>query len=189
MTNVRKNGMKKALSLIREGIVAHGCRHGMAIALVAGMLAGPQYVRAETVYVQAKTAQLRSGKTSLDSVVATVKYGEALDVVRRDGNWIEVKTLGGANGWIFSNKTSSSKPSGNNDTLARLGQSMRAGDASATTASAGARGLDKASEGYANQAGISQRDRDAVDRMNAYQIPDQDVEEFLREGALSEYGK
>ena len=66
---------------------------------------------------------------------------------------------------------------------------MRGGDASATTASAGARGLDKASEGYANRAGISQRDRDAVDRMNAYQIPDQEVEEFLREGALGEYAK
>ncbi|MGH7258438.1 MAG: SH3 domain-containing protein [Nitrospiraceae bacterium] len=181
--------MKKALSLIREGIVAHGCRYGMAIVLVVGMLASPAHVCAETVYVQAKTAQLRSGKTSLDSVVANVKYGEALDVMRRDGNWIEVKTVGGTNGWIFSNKTSSSKPSGNNDTLARLGQSMRGGDASATTASAGARGLDKASEGYANRAGISQRDRDAVDWMNAYQIPDQDVEEFLREGALGEYAK
>ena len=66
---------------------------------------------------------------------------------------------------------------------------MRSGDASATTAAAGARGLDKASEGYANRAGISQRDRDAVDRMNAYQIPEQDVEEFLREGALGEYAK
>ncbi len=181
--------MNRALPLIREGIVPHRCRHGMVIALVAGMLAGPAYVCAETVYVQAKTAQLRSGKTSLDSVVANVKYGEALDVVRREGNWIEVKTVGGANGWIFSNKTSSSKPSENNDTLARLGQSMRSGDASATTASAGARGLDKASEGYANRAGISQRDRDAVNRMNAYQIPDQDVEEFLREGALGEYAK
>ena len=88
--------MNRALPLIREGIVPHRCRHGMVIALVAGMLAGPAYVCAETVYVQAKTAQLRSGKTSLDSVVANVKYGEALDVVRRDGNWIEVKTVRGS---------------------------------------------------------------------------------------------
>jgi hypothetical protein len=181
--------MNRALSPIREKIVPHRCRYQITIVLVGWMFAGPAYVCAETVYVQAKTAQLRSGKTSLDSVVANVKYGEALDVVRRDGNWIEVKTSAGAGGWIFSNKTSSSKPSGSNDTLARLGQSMRGGDASATTASAGARGLDKTSEGYADRAGISQRDRDAVDRMNAYQIPDQDVEEFLREGALGEYAK
>ncbi len=144
---------------------------------------------AETVYVQAKTAQLRAGKTSLDPVVGNVKFGEALDVVGRDGSWVEIKTSSGARGWIFANKTTASKPSGSNDSLARLGQSMRGGDASATTASAGARGLDKASEGYANRTGVSARDREAVDRMTAYQIPDQEIEEFLREGGLGEYAK
>ena len=52
-----------------------------------------------------------------------------------------------------------------------------------------ARGLDKASEGYADRAGVSARDREVVDRMTAYQIPDQDVEEFMREGGLGEYAK
>jgi len=144
---------------------------------------------AETVYVQAKNAQLRAGKTSLDAVVGNVKFGDALEVVGRDGGWMEVKTSAGAKGWIFANKTSPSKPSGTNDTLAKLGQRMRSGDASSTTASAGARGLDKASEGYADRAGISARDREAVDRMTAYQIPDQEVEEFMREGGLGEYAK
>ncbi len=144
---------------------------------------------AETVYVQAKTAQIRAGKTSLDAVVGNVKFGESLEIVGRDGSWMEVKTSAGARGWIFAGKTSTSKPSGGNDTLARLGQSMRGGDASATTASAGARGLDKASEGYANRTGVSARDREVVDRMTAYQIPDQEVEEFLREGGLGEYAK
>lgn len=144
---------------------------------------------AETVYVQAKTAQLRSGKTSLDAVVGNVKYGDALEVVGREGSWVEVKTAAGVKGWIFANKTSSTRPSGTNDTLARLGQSMRGGDASATTASAGARGLDKASEGYADRAGVSARDREVVDRMTAYQLADQEVEEFLREGGLGEYAK
>lgn len=144
---------------------------------------------AETVYVQTKTAQLRSGKTSLDAVVGNVKFGDALEVVGREGSWVEVKTAAGAKGWIFANKTSSTRPSGTNDTLARLGQSMRGGDASATTASAGARGLDKASEGYADRAGVSARDREVVDRMTAYQLADQEVEEFLREGGLGEYAK
>ena len=158
-------------------------------ALWIGLFVWGTEVWAETVYVQAKTAQLRAGKTSLDAVVGNVKFGDALEVVGRDGSWIEVKTSAGAKGWIFASKTSASKPSGTNDTLAKLGQSMRGGDASATTASAGARGLVKASEGYANRAGVSARDRDAVDRMTTYQIPDQEVEEFLREGGLGEYAK
>lgn len=154
-----------------------------------GLLVYGTEVSAETVYVQAKTAPLRAGKTSLDAVVGSVKFGEALEVVGRDGSWMDVKTSSGARGWIFANKTTTSKSSGNNDSLAKLGQSMRGGDASATTASAGARGLDKASEGYANRAGVSSRYREAVDRMTAYQIPDQEVEEFLREGGLGEYAK
>ena len=159
------------------------------IALWISLFAWGTEAWAETVYVQAKTAQLRAGKTSLDAVVGNVKFGDALEVVGRDGSWMEVKTSAGARGWIFANKTSTSKPSGSNDTLARLGQSMRGGDASATTASAGARGLDKASEGYANRAGVSARDREVVDRMTAYQLPDQEVEDFLREGGLGEYAK
>jgi hypothetical protein len=146
-------------------------------------------VWAETLYVQAKTAQLRAGKTSLDAVLANVRYGEAVEVLSRDGNWTEVKTAGGAKGWIFSNKLSPSKPSGGNDTLAQLGQSMRSGEASGSTASAGARGLDKASEGYADRAGISQRDREAIDRMTGYQVSDEEVEQFLKEGGLGEYAK
>ncbi|GIW54211.1 MAG: hypothetical protein KatS3mg082_0615 [Nitrospiraceae bacterium] len=47
---------------------------------------------AETVYVQARTAQLRSGKTSLDPVVANLRYGDQLEVVKKEGNWLQVKT-------------------------------------------------------------------------------------------------
>lgn len=161
----------------------------VAFMILGGLFLCGSEASAETVYVQAKTAQLRAGKTSLDAVVGNVKFGEALEVVGRDGSWVDVKTASGARGWIFANKTTPSKPSGNNDALAKLGQSMRAGEASATTASAGARGLDKASEGYANRTGVSARDREAVDRMTAYQIPDEEVEEFLREGGLGEYAK
>ncbi len=159
----------------------------LAVAISLSCMTG--LAMAETVYVQAKTAQLRSGKTSLDAVVANLKYGDALEVTGKDGSWLQVRTSVGTKGWIFFNKVSSTKPSGGSDTLAQLGRSMRRGEASGTTASAGARGLDKASEGYANRAGISQQDREAVDRMTAYQLPDQEVEEFLKEGGLGEYAK
>ncbi|MEX5216958.1 MAG: SH3 domain-containing protein [Nitrospira sp.] len=143
----------------------------------------------ETLYVQTKTAQLRAGKTSLDSVVGNVRYGEAVEVLSRDGNWTEVKTSGGAKGWIFSSKLAQSNPSGGSETSARLGSSMRSGDASAVTASTGTRGLDKSSEAYADRAGILPRDRQAVARMSAYEIPDEEVEEFLKDGGLGEYAK
>ncbi len=145
---------------------------------------------AETVFVQSKTAKLRSGKTSLDSVVADLKFGEPLEVLNKEGSWLEVRTARGAKGWIFAGKTTPTKPRGSeDDVLALLGKSFRRTEAGDVTASVGARGLDKVSEGYANRAGITQQDRDAVDRMAAYRITDQEVEDFLKSGGLGEYAK
>lgn len=143
----------------------------------------------ETLYVAAKSAQLRSGKTSLDPVVASLKLGETVDVVQRVGRWLEVQTAKGVKGWIYDNKVSASKPTGGDNELAALGRSFRRTDASGVTASAGARGLDKASEGYANRSGITQQHRDAVDRITAYKIPDEDIHEFLKSGRLGEYAE
>ena len=146
-------------------------------------------VWAETVFVQPKTAQLRAGKTSLDRVVANVKRGEALEVRKTEGKWMEVETGSGIAGWIFSSKTTTVKPAGGEDDLSRLGRTFRGKEASGATASAGARGLDKVSEEYAKRSGISKRDRDTIDRMTAYKIPDQEVEDFLKKGELGEYAK
>ncbi len=159
----------------------------MVLVIALGLLSG--IALAETVFVQGKTAKLRAGKTSLDRVVADLKFGEALEVLKKEDNWLEVRTAAGVKGWIFANKTTTTKPSGGDDALAKLGKSFRRTEASDVTASAGARGLDKASETYANKAGITQQHRDAVDRMTAYQIGDQDVEDFLKEGGLGEYAK
>ena len=145
---------------------------------------------AETVFVQSKTAKLRSGKTSLDSVVADLKFGESLEVLGKEGNWLEVQTTRGAKGWIFAGKTTPTKPAGGeDDVLAKLGKSFRRTEAGDVTASAGARGLDKVSEGYANRVGITQQHRDAIDRMAAYRISDQEVEDFLKQGRLGEYAQ
>lgn len=161
----------------------------LILAFFIGLPFLPSIATAETVYVQAKTAKLRAGKTSLDRVVADLKFGEPLDVLRKDGTWLEVQTETGTKGWIFVSKTTPNQPAESSDDLAKLGKSFRRTEASETTASAGARGLDKASEDYAKRAGITQQHRDAVDRMTAYRMTDQEVEDFLKQGGLGEYAK
>ncbi|OGW49725.1 MAG: hypothetical protein A2V62_12075 [Nitrospirae bacterium RBG_19FT_COMBO_58_9] len=143
----------------------------------------------ETLYVAAKSAQVRSGKTSLDPVVATLKLGETVEVVKRDDRWLQVQTTKGVTGWIYHNNVSASKPAGGDNDLAALGRNFRRTEASAVTASAGARGLDKASEDYANRAGITKQHRESVDRMTAYKIPDKDIQKFLQSGRLGEYAE
>jgi uncharacterized protein YgiM (DUF1202 family) len=143
----------------------------------------------EALYIAAKSAQLRSGKTSLDPVVATLKLGDTVEVTKRENRWLQVKTGKGVTGWIYDNKVSSSKPASGDSELAALGRSVRGTDASAVTASAGARGLDKAPGTYANRSGITQQQRAAVDRMTAYKISDEEVQEFLKSGKLGEYAE
>ena len=168
-------------------------RHrGLTSVVVAASIAGVLLAAtawAETVYVTAKTAQLRAGKTSLDAVVSTLRFGDALEVLSRKDNWVEVLTSTGQKGWIYYNKVAADKPAGGDSGLAALGRNIRRGDSSGVTASAGARGLDKASESYANRTGITQRDRDAVDRMTAYKLSDEELQEFLKNGRLGEYGE
>jgi hypothetical protein len=144
---------------------------------------------ADTMYVSARSAQVRSGKTSLDQVVAHVKLGEAVEVLKRDGRWLNVRTAQGAAGWLFENSLSASKPAGGESDLAALGRNFRGSDATKVSASAGARGLDKASEGYANRSGITPEQRAAVDRMTAYKISDEEMQAFLKAGRLGEYAE
>ena len=144
---------------------------------------------AEKVYVQSKSAPLWSGKSSLSQTVATVQFGQELEVVRKEDPWLEVRTADGATGWISANRTSVTKPSGGEGLFAKAGQAFRQTEAAPVTASTGARGLDKVSEGYAQSSGIPKQYQDAVDRMAAYRIPDQEVEGFLKEGRLGDYAQ
>jgi Bacterial SH3 domain len=161
------------------------CLAVMVLLLTAVVITDPAF--GETVYVAAKSAQLRSGKTSLDPIVASLKLGETLEVVKRDDRWLQVLTTKGVTGWIYSANVSPSKPTAGDNELAALGQSVRRTDASAVTASAGSRGLDKASEDYAKRSGITQQQRDAVDRMTTYKISDEEIQAFLKFGRLGEY--
>ncbi len=166
-------------------------KHGGFLRVIIAFAASVAVVGAafgETLYVSARTAQLRSGKTSLDPVVAGLRLGESLDVVKRDGRWLQVRTAKDVTGWIFDNYVSFEKPSGGDSDLAAMGKGFRGNDV-VVTASAGARGLDSASEGYANRSGITKQEREAVDRMTAYKVPDDDIREFLKSGKLGEYAE
>jgi Bacterial SH3 domain len=148
------------------------------------------WVFAETLYVQVGTAQIRSGKTSLDPVTGQVRFGEALNVLQREDKYIQVKTRDGVQGWIYSAKLATTPPvvEGDDNLFAKAGKVVR-GQAGQTTATGGARGLDKIAEGYAQQNNISPQSREAVDRMTNYQLGDKQIDEFMKKGGLGEYAK
>lgn len=144
---------------------------------------------AETVYVQAKSATLRSGTTSLSRVVGSLSYGQGLELLGKREHWYKVKSQNGLVGWIYHTKVGVDKPSGKESRLAALGKDFRHTRSSSITGTAGVRGLDEFSAGYANRAGIATRHRVAVDRMTNYRLTDREVEAFLKSGRLGEYAE
>ena len=140
------------------------------------------------MYVKVGSTQIRSGKTSADQAVTWVRFGEEVEAGEQQDRYVLVKTSTGVQGWIFSDKLSSTPPSAEGDgtLLTRLGTMTRTSP-SATTASGGARGLDKIAEGYAKEQHIAQQHQDAVDRMTAQTTTDEDVDRFMKEGGLGEY--
>ena len=146
-------------------------------------------VLAETVYVQAKSATIRAGKTSLSQVVAAVRFGQGLELLEKHDNWYRVDAGKGVIGWIYHNKVGMHKPSEQESRLASLGKNFRHTRSSPVTGTAGVRGLDEFSTGYANAAGIAARHRAAVDRMTNYRLSDREVEAFLKSGRLGEYAE
>lgn len=161
----------------------------LALAAGAIFLSLASWSLAETLYVIAKSAHIRAGKTSLDAVTDTIRYGDAVESITRENDWVQVKTKGGAQGWIFAaNKLSTAAPAGDQGYLEKMSTSLK-GPVSTTTTSAGARGLDKVAQGYAETNGISPQSRQAIDQMTNYQVDDKQVETFLKEGGLGEYAK
>jgi hypothetical protein len=53
-----------------------------------------------TMDVQVKAGQLRSSPSFLGTVVAPVTYGDKVEAVQQQGDWVDVKTLRNERGWI-----------------------------------------------------------------------------------------
>ena len=168
-------------------VLTRRMRIGLIWLACLGVLVSVAY--AEKAYVQSKSAPLWAGKTSLSQTVATVQFGQEREVLRKEEPWLEVRTSDGVTGWVSANRTSATQPSGGESLFAKAGQTFRQTEAAPVTASAGARGLDKVSEEYANRSSIPKQYQDTVDRMAAYRIPDPEVEGFLKDGRLGEYAQ
>ena len=92
-------------------------------ALIAAGLAAVPGALAETVYVRARSAKIRSGRTALDRVVERVRRGTPLEVLEKDGRWLLVKTPKDNEGWVYASRTSPEEPEEDGGLLARIGKS------------------------------------------------------------------
>ncbi len=140
---------------------------------------------AATMYVKSPTADLKSSTDASATVVTQLKSGTKVETLEKQGKWYRVSAVG-KQGWIYEFKLSATAPSGGSDFLVALG----GGGATAQEGSSAAsiRGLSPTSEKYAGRAKITKKEVAMIKHMESIHVPPAEVETFLREGKLGEYG-
>ena len=124
-----------------------------------------------TMYVTVKTAEIKSSTGVFASAVGSVNLGDAVTVVRTNGNWAEIRTANRVTGWVNLSSLSTKRVTG-----------------SGSSASAGEIAL--AGKGFSPETEIEYRkegfDFTEVDKMEAITINISDLQKFIRDGRLAE---
>jgi hypothetical protein len=155
-------------------------KHGMLALACAGVLAlsAAGVAVAETIWVSAGQVDVRDGKTALNERVDTVKKGDQLEVLAREGRFVKVKTPSGKEGYVFVNATSNQRVGG--EAFAALRGPVDAGEAQ----SGGAiKGLNPEANAYAAEKGIDRKGFDDLIDMRKNLKP-AELQAFMDEGKV-----
>ncbi|MBW2146553.1 MAG: SH3 domain-containing protein [Deltaproteobacteria bacterium] len=143
---------------------------------------------AETVYVSKSRTTIRTEPNATSKVVATMDAGEPLEVVDRAERFLQVRTKDGKRGWVYVYRTTSEPPdqeSKDEFLLLARGRDVRASEAETGSA---IRGLEPVAEQNAIQNRTDPRIIEQFKVLDAYVIKDEELNAFMKEGRLGEYG-
>jgi uncharacterized protein YgiM (DUF1202 family) len=147
---------------------------GLSLLLFTGLL-----VAAETLRVRVKSTKLRSSPKFYAGSVASLQFGDSLEKIAAQGDWIQAKTATGTTGWIHSSAVTVPKFS---LTAGRTAQEEATAD---EVALAGKGFNQQVEEEYRKSSDL---DYTWVDRMAQIQVTEAEMERFFREGKLGEFG-
>jgi uncharacterized protein YgiM (DUF1202 family) len=149
---------------------------GKAIPVI-GLILLAGSVMAATMSVQVRNGQLRATPSFLGQVVAPVLYGDQVQVVSQQGEWMQVTAPGGQSGWIHKSA------------LTQQHIELKAGEQNVETGASGEE-LALATKGFNSdvEAEFKKSNKDVdftwVDRMEKYKVTPAETTTFLREGAV-----
>jgi uncharacterized protein YgiM (DUF1202 family) len=163
----------------------------MALFLLIGLgLAGTGY--AETLYVKKTGTKLQAEDSAKSDVLAKLEKGTPVTVVKKLKRFYQVSEPGGKTGWVFKFKLTSKAPEasggGADELLGALGGKQKIAARESSSGSS-IRGLTPVSENHAKKRGISAVDIQSVRQMETYRISEKEMDQFLKEGRLGEYGQ
>jgi uncharacterized protein YgiM (DUF1202 family) len=126
--------------------------------------------------VQVKEGQLRSTPSFLGSVVGPVSYGERVQVLQKQGDWLDVKSSKNLTGWIHQSALTSKQV-----VLSAGGQAQTA--ASDKEVALAGKGFNADVEAQYRRNNV-RADYASVDRMESIIIPGEQMISFLDEGKV-----
>ena len=136
-------------------------------------------VAAETLKVRVKSSKLRQSPKFYAGSVASLEFGDALEKITAQGDWIQAKTKTGTTGWIHSSAVTVPQFS---LTAGRTAQEETSAD---EVALAGKGFNQQVEEEYRKNSDL---DYTWVDRMAQMRVTESEMERFFREGKLGEFG-
>ena len=155
--------------------------------ICGGMLLLPSLAGAATLYAKQNGVKVTAEKSPTSAVVATLQLGETVTVLSKSGRLAKVKTTKGKTGWIFTFRLSSTKPRGKRSSGLSGLTGRRKLAARESRAGGSIRGLKESTNQYAKDKQIKQEHRDAVDRMEAFAVTQNDLMQFKKAGNLGEF--
>ena len=139
------------------------------------------YLLAETITVKVKTTSVRRDPKFYAASLATIQAGTALEKLEAKDGWFRVKTKSGITGWVHSSAIDTRKFD-----LTTLGGSQNT-QASTGEVALAAKGFNKRVEDN-YRAKNAAANYAAVDQMEKITVLAAEIEEFLKQGKLGEFG-
>jgi len=157
------------------------------IIILFSIMVLPSYSWADTWYAKQDGVKVTAGQSPTSALIETLSLGDAVTVLNEKGRVVKVKTKKGKNGWVFKFRLTENMPSsgGGPGLSGLIGRNTIA--ARESRAGGSIRGLKETTEQYAKDKKISQKHRDALDRMVAFSVTTEDLMEFKKSGHLGEF--
>jgi hypothetical protein len=152
----------------------------LAWIIFLGLLLTASVALAATIKVTTQEATIRKDKRFFAPVVARVAYGEVIQELKRQGDWLKV-SYRGKEGWIHKSAVQEQKFQ-----LSSLA-TEKAQETSREEVALAGKGFTPEVEKAFREKNPKMR-YDLVDRLQGYKVPEPQLQAFIRAGKLNEPG-
>ena len=146
-----------------------------------------------TFWVTSQAAKLKADSKASSDTIATLSVGDKVTLISEKGSWYKIRTSDGQEGWIYRGRLSDSAPQeevqkgeGTQLFAALTGSKIQADEADTARS---IRGLSKESDQYAKNKGTAAKYQEALDRILAINVTEEELLAFLKAGGIGEYAE